>query len=210
MAEDNYLISGLPTGIKIFDYFLEFNTDFKFWIKYEELMMSKKKSQKEILINIINLCLKDGLDVINFLDLKSIFNQILWFYTLGGFDSKKDSIKTEKEEEKDVVSKQSAMIYSYNFDWAYIYAAFMQCYGIDLFNTNLHWWKFKALFNGLSEDTQFSKILGYRSITITSKMSKEEKKYYQNMKRIYGLPDMRSEEEKEASFARSMFASMND
>lgn len=209
MLEGNYLIDGLPKGIKIFDYFLEFNTDFRNWIKYEELMMENEEKKEELLIEIINLCLKDGLDVVNYLDLESILDQILWFYSLGGFDSKKDNLKTD-EEEKDVVSKKSTMIYSYSFDWAYIYSAFMQCYNIDLFNVDLHWWEFKALFNGLSEDTQFSKILGYRSITITSKMSKEEKNHYRNMKKIYSLPDMRSEEEKEASFARSMFASMND
>ena len=50
--------------------------------------------------------------------------------------------------------------------------------------------------------------MSFRSMKITSKMSKDEKKYYREMKKIYALPDERSEEEKETSFARSMMASM--
>lgn len=206
----NYLTNGLPRGVYLYDYYLEFNTDFRKWIKYEELMLDDKNQDKEtLLVNIFNLCFKDGLQVLDYIEADIAINQILWFFTLGGF-TEKELPEVEDDDEEKVVKRKSKIIYSFIHDWGFIYSAFMQCYGIDLFDTELHWWKFKSLFDCLSEETQFSKILGYRSIVINSKMSKEEKKFYRNMKRIYGLPDTRTEEEKEASFARSMFASMKE
>lgn len=206
----NYLTNGLPRGVYLYDYFLEFNTDFREWIKYEELMLDDKNQDKEmLLVNIFNLCFKDGLQVLDYIEADIAINQILWFFTLGGF-TEKELPEVEDDDEEKVVKRKSKIIYSFIHDWGFIYSAFMQCYEINLFNTNLHWWEFKSLFDCLSEDTQFSKILGYRSKVINSKMSKEEKKFYRNMKRIYGLPDTRTEEEKEASFARSMFASMKE
>ncbi|MDU0893676.1 MAG: Gp15 family bacteriophage protein [Finegoldia magna] len=210
----NYLTNGLPRGVQLYDYFLEFNTDFKQWIKYEELMLEDddndqgEDSRQILMINIFNLCFKDGLNVLDYVDADIAINQILWFFTLGGHE--KDEVPETDEEEDQVVKRKSKIIYSFIHDWGFIYSAFMQCYGIDLFDTDLHWWKFKSLFDCLSDDTQFSKILGYRSVVINSKMSKEEKNFYRNMKRIYSLPDTRTEEEKETSFARSMYASMKD
>lgn len=204
----NYLTNGLPNGVKIYDYYLAFNTDFKNWIRYEELMLDDELSDEELMVNVLELCYKDGLDVLNEIDIETAIHQILCFFTMGEFD--KEAKKQKEESEESVVNPKSKIIYSYTYDRGYIYAAFLQCYNVDLFKENLHWWQFKALFNALSEDTQFAKIMGYRSMTISSNMSKEEKKYYRNMKKIYALPDTRSEEEKELSFARSMFKSMKD
>ena len=112
----------------------------------------------------------------------------------------------KKEEESDY--EKPSLVYSFEHDWSYIYSAFIECYNINLFTAKLHWWEFKALFESLNEKCLFSKILSYRSMEISSKMSKDEKKFYRNMKKIYALPDERTAEEKERSFARSMMASM--
>ena len=80
----------------------------------------------------------------------------------------------------------------------------MQQYGIDLQDIEyLHWWKFKALFNGLAENTQFVKIMGYRAMDISKIKDKKEKKRYRELQRLYALPDMRTEEEKEYDFAEA-------
>lgn len=36
----------------------------------------------------------------------------------------------------------------YEFDAPEIYASFMQLYGIDLYETDMHWWQFRALLTG--------------------------------------------------------------
>ena len=124
---------------------------------------------------------------------------MLWFYRSG-----RDIIIQENNiEEKEEKTKQ---IYSYEFDDEYIYSAFMSQYGIDLNNTKyLHWWKFKALMNSLNDNTLFVKIMGYRNIELSKIKDKSMKDFYKSMKKQYSLPDMRSEEEKEADFANELW-----
>lgn len=56
------------------------------------------------------------------------------------------------------------ILFDYKIDGAYIYAAFMSQYGIDLIEIEeLHWYKFLALFKGLKDDEIMCKIMGYRA-----------------------------------------------
>lgn len=59
---------------------------------------------------------------------------------------------------------ESGAKYDYKQDADYIYAAFMQVYGIDLIEQQgqLHWAKFKALLKGLPKETMFSEIMRIR------------------------------------------------
>ena len=87
-------------------------------------------------------------------------------------------------------------VYSFQYDDDYIYAAFLEQYGIDLQDVeDLHWWKFRALFKGLREDTEIVKIMGYRSIEITSKMPKEQREFYKKMQSVHALPIPDAEKE---------------
>ena len=54
---------------------------------------------------------------------------------------------------------------SYTEDSPYIYAAFMQHYGIDLFRARgrLHWWKFLALLDSLPSDCKLKEIMAIRT-----------------------------------------------
>lgn len=80
----------------------------------------------------------------------------------------------------------------------------MQQYRIDLNSIKyLHWWKFRALFVNLNEDVMFSKIMQYRAIQLNTIKDNEMKKFYKKMKRLYALPDMRTEEEKEYDFGEA-------
>ena len=133
-------------------------------------------------------------------DIKKAVEDIIWFYKGG---------KNEKENVDKEVKKSNSkekQIYSYEFDAEYIYSAFMEQYNIDLNSIKyLHWWKFKALFNSLNENVLFSKIMGYRAMNINKIKDKDMKKHYKKMKKIYALPDMRSEEEKENDFADALW-----
>lgn len=51
----------------------------------------------------------------------------------------------------------------WDIDADYIYAAFMQAYGIDLVDAGLHWHKFLALFHALPADTYMYRIMEHRS-----------------------------------------------
>lgn len=63
---------------------------------------------------------------------------------------------------KDSGGDSSGRILDYQIDADYIYAAFLEQYGIDLLETDMHWHKFRALLNGLNEKVKLREIMGYR------------------------------------------------
>ena len=173
-----------PTGLKI-------RTDFRESIKFELLMQENNIKDFDKLSIVINLFYYEIPQ-----DIDNAINDILWFYRCG--KEFKTSLNKEKKEYK--------QIYSYEFDAEYIYSAFMQEYKIDLNSIKyLHWWKFKSLMDNLSDNTQFVKIMGYRTINLNNIKDKEEKARYKKLKKLYALPDMRTKEQKEADFGRAFW-----
>ncbi len=172
-----------PSGLKI-------RTDFRECIKFELLMQDNKLDNSSKIGLALNLFYKDEIN-----DIETAINDIIWFYAVG-------KVATNNKKNTQTENKQ---IYSYEFDAEYIYSAFMKDYGIDLNNINMHWWKFKALIDNLSEETQFVKILGYRTIDLSKIKDKEEKARYKKLKKIYALPDMRTAEQKEADFGAAFW-----
>lgn len=85
---------------------------------------------------------------------------------------------------------ESEQLYDLQQDVEYIYASFMQDYGIDLFEQQgvLHWYKFKALLTGLSETTKFKKVLEIRQMPLpTGKGSGKQRAEVEKLKRAYAL-----------------------
>lgn len=188
----NLLVDMLPKTVKIDHLDYPINTDFRVGILFEQLMQDAGVREDQKLDLAINLYFSNKV-----FNKSEAIKRILWFYRCG-----KDVEKTKGS------GKSEAPIYDYDYDDAYIYSAFLEQYGIDLQDVkDLHWWKFKALFKSLSKDTKIVEIMGYRSIKIDSKLPKSQKDFYRRMKRIYKLPDGRSEEEKEHDIA-DIFSSM--
>ena len=188
----NILLDRLPqftnNGLRI-------RTDFRESIKFELLMQDKNKNEKDKIMQALKLYYYD-LDKIK--DIKQAIDGLLWFYRSG----KDIIIQENNNEEKEEKTKQ---IYSYEFDDEYIYSAFMEQYKIDLNSIKyLHWWKFKALFNSLNENTQFVKIMGYRAMNLAKIKDKDMKANYKRLQKTYTLPDLRSEVEKESDFANEL------
>lgn len=63
----------------------------------------------------------------------------------------------------------------FGIDADYIYAAFLQAYGIDLVDAGLHWHKFSALLNALPADTAMSQIMGFRGYSGSDKEMNKKK-----------------------------------
>lgn len=85
--------------------------------------------------------------------------------------------------------EKTKQFYSITEDSEYIYASFMQDYGIDLFEQQgaLHWRKFMSLLSGLKEDTKFKEVIKIRQWTPSEDTSKEESKNMRELQRIYAL-----------------------
>lgn len=188
----NIILGKLPTHVPSK---LKIRTDFRESIKFELLMQDREIPDIEKIKMALNLYYYEPSRI---RDVNSAIKDILWFYRCG-----KEEKRTCADSTADTKSKQK-QIYSYEFDAEYIYSAFVEQYGIDLCNIGyMHWWKFRALLISLNEDVLFSKIMGYRAMNISKIKDKEMKKYYKKMKRLYALPDMRTEEEKEYDFGEA-------
>lgn len=96
--------------------------------------------------------------------------------------------------------------YDYDCDADMICAAFMQQYGIDLTVSDMHWYRFRALFENLDEQTQFVKVMQYRSVKLSDIKDKEQRNFYRKMQQMYKLPDNRTEQQKQADFEREFAA----
>lgn len=70
-----------------------------------------------------------------------------------------------------------------------IRAAFLQCYGINLFRDRLHWMEFSSLLAGLPEGNRYSEVLGIRARPMppATKWNAEERKWLAKAKAEYAL-----------------------
>lgn len=190
----NILIDLLPEEVEIEGNRYAINSDFRVSILFEQLMQSEEFSNEDKGYMALNLYYEEVPS-----DLILAVENMLWFYKCG-----KEVEELNSGDEGGTGSSQN-QIYCFDNDDDYIYSAFLDQYGIDLQDIEyLHWWKFKAMFKSLKEDNKISKIMGYRSMSISDDMSDSEKKYYKELKRLYSLPDNRTTEEKEEDFYNSL------
>lgn len=87
--------------------------------------------------------------------------------------------------------------YDIRFDGDYIYASFLQAYGIDLFDVQgeLHWRKFNALLSGLPEGTKLMEVIKIRKWKAQKGDSAEYKEEMRRLQKDYALPNEIIEEE---------------
>ena len=170
-----------PNGYKI-------KTDYRQAIKFELLMQDRNIDEKEKILLTLNLFYDEVIDM------QKQLEDAIWFY-LKGKEIKKEQNETSNNEQ----------IYSYEYDADYIFSAFLETYGINLNTAKLHWWEFKAMFEGLNEKTKMVEIMGYRAVDLSKIEDKNEKARYKKLKKIYQLPDMRTAEEKEADFGKAFW-----
>ena len=169
----------------------EMHTDFREWIRFELLMTDPDILPREkppLLARLIFPIVPPDPQLSEF---------IIWFYSCGRKPNKVKSKKT-------AARNKNAAVYSFEYDDGYIYAAFLEQYGIDLTTVEyLHWWKFKALFKSL-HDCKMCSIMGYRSEEVTSKTPESRKAQINELKQIYALPKSLSEQQKIAEAKRLM------
>lgn len=191
----NILVDSLPETITVDgrDYFV--NTDFRAGILFEMLVSDKTQTNEQIIQQTFDIYFTDDIPM----NLKDALDEILWFYRCGYEPQKRRTRKRVEE-------KHDERVFDYDIDGALIYAAFKSQYGVDLQDIeHLHWWKFNAMFQGLHDDEQISKIISYRTVDLGKISDKETRKHYAALKHKYALPDGRTVEEK-ISNAGSAFA----
>lgn len=167
----NILIDELPKGVYIDNIPYSINTDFRVSILFSMIIDDKEINDNLKFNKIIELYYPEKPH-----DLNKAFEIIMWFYRCG------------KEVDNKNNNKSNNIILDYEIDANYIYSAFMSQYKIDLQDIEyLHWWKFRALFDNLTEDNRIVEIMKYRSVDLSKIKDKSEKDFYKKMKDLYKI-----------------------
>lgn len=192
MIAQNILVDVLPERVRIGGKEYEIETNFRTSILFELLMQDDRVSNRDKTIQALRLYYPEIPH-----DIDAAVDALIWFYGCG---------KNRGTGQKGVKSRQNReRVYSFEHDDDYIFAAFLKQYGIDLQDIEyMHWWKFRALFNSLSEDNQFVKIMQYRSMDIPDDLPKEQANFYRRMKRLYALPLSQDEEQKSRAIEEAL------
>lgn len=178
----NILIDLVPFRVEIDNEEYEINSDFRTSILFELLMQDKAVNDEDKIIRALELYYP-----VLPKNLNEAVEKLLWFYSCG-----KDEVKL-----KNKGTGKSTNVYSFEYDDDYIYSAYLDQYGVDLQDIDyLHWWKFKAMFKALKEDNEIVKIMGYRATDLSKIKDKDQKAYYNKMKKIYEIPNNKDEQQK--------------
>lgn len=165
----------LPRRIKVKNHSYRIKTDFRDWIVFEAILLDPAIDTKTKILTLQGCMF---IDPVYPEDIKRAFDALFSFYYLN----------MQKKESKGTRSNKTP--YSFYYDWGRIYSAFMQQYQIDLFDVDMHWFKFKSLFDNLTDDTEFIKIVGYRTMDLSKIEDKKEKEKYMRLQQLYKLPEL--------------------
>lgn len=174
----NILIDRLPESVEIGGVEYPINFGFRALILCEICIYDDRLTEEQKMLNVLNIFYKGRIPG----DIEKATEMFLWFHGCGHMDEDKP---------KKGATVKSRRYYDFEQDAPYIYAAYKSQYGIDLQDIagdEFHWWKFRALFLSLNEDTRISKIMNYRSASLNG-MSKEMKAHYKEMKALYAIKD---------------------
>lgn len=185
----NMFYEPLPVAVNISGREYEILTDYREWIRFID-MMNDKEIPPNLKVMFTLKMFPGGLSLseVELQDLLKSFSLFL-------------ACKTEDDDtaadEDHSPPQRKPQILSYAIDAPYIIAGFMQDYGIDLLTVDyMHWWKFRALLDGLRDDTEIKRRMYYRSIDTSKIKSKEERKRIRRIQAEIRLPqEVMSDEE---------------
>lgn len=189
----NILIDALPDFVTVKNVKYGVLTDFRIWMEFDRIMHLNDISTKDKIMMILRLCLDSQRCKVLPQDVMATMDALCCFYTRG-----------KKSKGADKGKKERALDFSK--DSGYIYSAFLAQYGIDLLSIPyMHWYVFCSLLEGLEDTREIVKIMRYRLCEPEREQNAEKRKYLKRMKRLYALPDTRSEREREEEFANILF-----
>lgn len=167
----NLLTQKPPTKIKVNNKIYDINYDFRTVIRCieacedEELTLYEK--QYIIIKNIYKEDIPDE-------DYEQAYLQACKFIDLGN--------------QYDFQTSSKERTYSFTKDGNYIFSGINSTHKIDIDEKeNLHWWKFMALFMDMDNECFFSELVYFRRRKAEGKLSKSEKKQYNELKNIIDL-----------------------
>ena len=175
MISLNLFYEKYPSTIRVHEKWIPIITDFREYIRLFDMLRCDELKSREKVFIIQEYFLEDIT-----IDADAIM-------ALSDFILMLDPADEQYSEEIETPRKKN--LFSYTIDYPYILSGFLRDYVIDLETIEyLHWWKFRALFDGLSDDTEIKQRIMYRGIDLSTVKDKEEKKRIARIQRAIRLP----------------------
>lgn len=165
----NPLYEPFPDYVVVNDKRVRIVTDFREYIKLIDLLKDDEVNTIEKAELIMSWFLDEPAE--NF---QNVCKHLTDFVT--NYRGRETRSNREEENDQESEEQHNTPVISYNQDAPYIIAGFLECYGIDLTEVPyMHWWKFQMLIDGMNEDCELKKRMGYRSIDLSKIKDKEER-----------------------------------
>lgn len=139
-----------------------FNTDFRVWLRYEQLAKSTMVTAEEKTLLVLDLCYSAQPETI---PADILIKQAIWFHGCDFIDRSDifngkgmqafKSIYQERLKKQQKRRQDKGPDYDFFWDATVLWGSFMSAYNIDLFRVDLHWWAFVGLVNELPEQCGF-------------------------------------------------------
>lgn len=176
----NFFYEAFPDSVHIRGEEVAIITDFREYIRLLDMLKCEE----------LNAMQKTALLAQYFLDEIEVDKEAisaLTAFVVMDFDSGEDD-SNEDEDEPDQHGTNKNL-FSYEIDYPFILSGFLRDYGINLETVEyLHWWKFRMLFDGLSEDTEIKQRIMYRGINLSDIKDKDERKRISRIQKRIQLP----------------------
>ena len=186
----NVLLDSLPTEYRGFP----IDSDFQIGIQIMQVLEDKKMSQQEQIGTALSLLFlqedEDG-NSLPLPDAQTSVDGMMWFLTDWNRDhnGKGDKIRvTDYDIDQWRIYSAFRQHYGINLnaDKLHFWEFIRQHYGINLNADKLHFWEFMGLLTTLPE-CAYTRVIDIRAKKITSKMGKDEKRAYAELKKVYSL-----------------------
>lgn len=170
MNKVNILYGKLPDYVVLFGEKYPVHTDFKKWVEISCILESEDIKEPKTIAKILKLCYKEKLPP----------NHISALLGVMSFLNRGTDLSVSQ-------NQKSESIYSFCDDDTIIYSSFYMKYGIDLLSAEMHWYKFCALFENMTDDNPFKTVLKIRTIDEREIKDPKAKKRLQLLKQKYAI-----------------------
>lgn len=141
------LFGPLPEAVEVQGRAWAVRTDFRVWLRLMTLMAGPLAAEEK-LARALALCYPAVPG-----DLAAAAEGLAWFFRCGA-----PAPAAGGE------AASAAPCFSPEEDAALLVAAFQQAYAVDLTEEGLHWWRFRALLEGLPDGTQLRHVMSLRAV----------------------------------------------
>jgi len=174
----NIILDEPPRKVWIGGDSYELNTDFRLGLKFFRLIRDNEFSDEERAETALRM----------------FFKKLPSPENLGAaLEAMLDFIHCSEKPRDDADGKK---VFDFDVDANRIYAAFLQVYGIDLNQTDMHWWRFMALLNGLPDGTKLSQVMSIRDQDVP-KQTTENGRYIERLRRMKAVYSLETQEDVE-------------